>query len=154
MACERDSKLREGHPLPCSQPGSLRPSGHLRCASYATPVAPVGMSHFSRSAWQQKKEHRRLACEIHSRGKLTDDQPLPAPARSGRPCPLLSSAAARLTFHISIPKILPHCGNTPFAWQEKYLRKIEKRLQTQEGGIRRPSTNSQNEKNLYHFPSR
>ena len=29
----------EGQPLPCSQPGSLRPSGHLRCASSHMPKA-------------------------------------------------------------------------------------------------------------------
>ena len=28
-------------------PCSLRPPGHLRCASYAKPVASVGLTHFS-----------------------------------------------------------------------------------------------------------
>ena len=41
----------EGQPLPCSQPCSLHPSGHLQCASYATPVAPVGLSQKC-IAWQ------------------------------------------------------------------------------------------------------
>ena len=35
----------EGRPLPCSRPCSLRPPGHLRCASSAPPGASVGLTH-------------------------------------------------------------------------------------------------------------
>ena len=32
------------------------------------------MSHFSRSVWQQRREHMRLACDRHSRGNFIDEQ--------------------------------------------------------------------------------
>lgn len=57
------------------------------------------------------------------------------PKRDGR-APLLSSAAARLTFHISIPKIPPHCGNTPFVWREKIKNIFKKCLTTQGGEVK------------------
>ena len=69
------------------------PRSRAVARSFSPGGTSSGMSHFSRSARQQTREHRRLACDRRSHGNLIDEQQHLQPARSRRPCPSLRASA-------------------------------------------------------------
>jgi len=80
-ALPRDSKTWQGLSFALRAPCSLHPSGYLRCASSATPVASVGMT--------QTSAAKRRFCWMQW-------QPCRAGAKQGSP---KDKVAARVSFH-------------------------------------------------------
>ena len=110
-------------------------------------IVPTGgtssrMSHFSRSAWQQRKEHRRLACEIHSRGNLIDHHPRPslrASVRQRASFAKVGMARRAASLHCSHGTLLPCSGRLRNHTQPtpNRVRRLQRRLHLNLGSARR-----------------